>query len=539
MSDAIPLPAHPDLDQYEKLAKELLEACKGDDPGAVRDWAARWSADAIPLVTKIRAEKIVKLADAQFFLARAHGFESWPKFANHVDALNRAGSPDAIFEAAADAIITGDVDTLARLLQENPDLVRQRSNREHRSTLLHYVSANGIEDFRQKTPPNILDITRALLDAGADVNAESDAYGGRSMTLGLVATSVHPRDTGLQIPLLELLLERGAIFELEPGDAVRSCLANGCEEAAEYLASRGAELDLMGAAGLGRLETVKRLFADATAEERESAFLYACGYGWNDVVEFMLDAGVPAGVSPKNGFSALHWAAEFGHLETVKLLLAHHAPLEVKNVYGGTVLGQAVWSAIHEPRPDHLKIIELLVAAGAKVGEDWFTGRQEIDAALQRGPRSESRAADPAEEKPHDLVVALKGLGQIERDAGNREAALARYEEAVAVCRLLGESNLLAHTIRHVADIHYEMGRTDLAEAAYEEALAIYRRQKPGALELANAIRGFAVLKDEAGLLDEAERLWEEAHTLYIAANVPPGVAESAERLARLRKARS
>ena len=38
-----------------------------------------------------------------------------------------------------------------------PELIRQRSSREHRSTLLHYVSANGIEDFRQRTPPNIVD----------------------------------------------------------------------------------------------------------------------------------------------------------------------------------------------------------------------------------------------------------------------------------------------------------------------------------------------------------------------------------------------
>ena len=57
--------------------------------------------------------------------------------------------------------------------------------REHRSTLLHYVSANGVEDFRQKTPANIVEITRLLLKAGADVNAESESYGGRSTTLGL------------------------------------------------------------------------------------------------------------------------------------------------------------------------------------------------------------------------------------------------------------------------------------------------------------------------------------------------------------------
>lgn len=62
-----------------------------------------------------------------------------------------------------------------RLLHDHPELVRARSTREHRSTLLHYVSANGVEDFRQKTPKNILDITKLLLTAGADVNAESGA----------------------------------------------------------------------------------------------------------------------------------------------------------------------------------------------------------------------------------------------------------------------------------------------------------------------------------------------------------------------------
>jgi len=45
---------------------------------------------------------------------------------------------------------------------------------DHEST----VSANGVEDFRQKTPENIVAIARVLLEAGADVTAESDAYVG-------------------------------------------------------------------------------------------------------------------------------------------------------------------------------------------------------------------------------------------------------------------------------------------------------------------------------------------------------------------------
>src|SRR3954468_4108646 len=225
MSDAVPLPPHPHLGYYKKLAKDLLKAHASDDPAALRNWAKQLlSADQ---VERLRSAKIDKLADAQFLIARAHGFASWPKFARHVDELQHADSSDSKFEQAADAIVSGDIATLRRLLDENPDLIRQRSSRSHRSTLLHYVSANGIEDFRQRTPANIVDITRLLLDRGADVNAESDAYAGRSLTLGLVATSVHPEAAGVQIELMELLLARGALIELHPGEAVRACLANG------------------------------------------------------------------------------------------------------------------------------------------------------------------------------------------------------------------------------------------------------------------------------------------------------------------------
>jgi hypothetical protein len=86
-----------------------------------------------------------------------------------------AHSPVSAFETAVDAIVSGDLATLEKLLSATPKLARARSTREHRSTLLHYVSANGVEDFRQKTPKNIVEITKLLLTAGADVNAESDA----------------------------------------------------------------------------------------------------------------------------------------------------------------------------------------------------------------------------------------------------------------------------------------------------------------------------------------------------------------------------
>ena len=74
-----------------------------------------------------------------------------------------------------------------------------------------------------------------------------------------------------------------------------------------------------------------------------------------------------------------------------------------------------------------------------------------------------------------------------------------------------------------------------LAEPCFLEALSIYRgHEHARPLDLANAIRSFAVLKDEVGAVEEAKRLWQEAHDLYVTGNVSAGVAESAARLALL-----
>jgi ankyrin repeat protein len=560
MSYALPLPSHPHLGYYRKLAKELLKARTSEDPIALRAWTKQFvPADQIEQVeTHLRSATIDKLADAQFLIARAHGFASWPKFARHVEELQHAGSPDAKFEEAADAIASGDIATLRRLLDESPELIRQRSSRDHRSTLLHYVSANGIEDFRQHTPQNIVELTRLLLDAGADVNAESDAYGGHSMTLGLVATSVHPEAAGVQIELMELLLARGALLERVPGEAVRGCLANGRPLAARFLASRGAYLHFENAAGVGRLDRVKELVATTPEQELGKGFVWACAYGYNDIVQFLLDYGVDPAAGAGIDMTGLHLAAHEGHLDTVKLLIAHNAPIEAKNMYGGTVLGQTLWSVIHHPMPAHREIVETLLAAGAKVEDDWFTGNGSIDELLLRTRPSQSNDANPIHELVHrgrrarfaqpeearelfaeaaamaresgarrELVEALKGIAQIERDLGRRSEALPFYEEAVTVCRELADPLLLAHTLRHLGDLHHDDARDDLAEPLYAEALALYRTSDAPPLDLANALRSLAIVKD-------TEALWEEAFHLYVATNVPPGVAESALRLARL-----
>jgi tetratricopeptide (TPR) repeat protein len=133
------------------------------------------------------------------------------------------------------------------------------------------------------------------------------------------------------------------------------------------------------------------------------------------------------------------------------------------------------------------------------------------------------------------LIQGLKGLGQIERDLNKGDAALAFYEEAVALCREHGDALLLAHTVRHLGDIHQDAGRDDSAAPCYHEALSIYRSHKETSpLDLANAVRPFALHKERVGQVEEAKRLWAEARDLYGVANVSQGVAESSRRLARL-----
>lgn len=329
--------------------------------------------------------------DARTILVRSHHFENWDQFAMHDGALKDGASTVARFERAVDAIVAGNAPVLEELLRHDPDLIRARSIRRHHSMLLHYVGANGVEAFRQRTPPNAVQMAEMLLEAGADVDAVADMYGGGCTTLGLVATSIHPKVAGVLHALIDVLLAHGARLESRgAGRAtplVNGCLANGRGDAAEFLASRGAPLDLEAAAGVGRLDLVKSFFnpdgslaENATASQMKDGFTWACEYGRTHVVEYLLDRGIDAGerLSRPHGQTGLHWAAYGGHLDTVNALLRRRAPLDVKDgSFGGTPLGWALhrWNERKQEgsaAEAWYAVVACLVAAGAPVEADWL-----------------------------------------------------------------------------------------------------------------------------------------------------------------------
>lgn len=290
------------------------------------------------------------------------------------------------FEAAATAVVDGDEATLRQLLRDEPELIRARSTYSHRATLLNYVGANGVE--RQETPANAVRIATILLDAGAEVDAVADLYGGTT-TLGLVATSVFPELAGVQDALLTLLLQRGARLDIAVakdytrGHVVNACLANGRPTAAAFLASRGAHVDLSGAAGLGRLDLVSNFLGAAgepkpgvTPGEVEDALRWAADYGHTAVIERLLASAIDVGaLLGRERYTALHAAAYAGHADTVAFLLSRGAPLDVKDSeYHSTPLGWAVYALANTEsstkKASLHQVIAQLTAAGARLDED-------------------------------------------------------------------------------------------------------------------------------------------------------------------------
>lgn len=124
---------------------------------------------------------------------------------------------------------------------------------------------------------------------------------------------------------------------------------------------------------------------DRHPEELAEALSCACFLGALETAEFLLGRGVAPTGGDGTGLNAFHWSANRAQLGSVRLLLRHGAPLEVRNAYGGTVLGGAVWAAIHESKPGHLAVIEELLRAGAAISEaEYPTGVPDLDALLAR-----------------------------------------------------------------------------------------------------------------------------------------------------------
>ncbi|HTT22038.1 MAG TPA: ankyrin repeat domain-containing protein [Candidatus Sulfotelmatobacter sp.] len=335
------LPEKPNLQHLKYQAKDLLKGHRAHDPSVaqrIREFHPRWTkaSDA-----EIFAAHLT-LSDAQLAIAREYGFASWtrlkrrierPKPADAVTLPHHERIEDPIFRLAVDLIDAGDVEELRDHLKKHPALAHRRvefegGNYFRNPSLLEFIAENPVR--RRKLPNNIVGIARVILDAGVEPSAVNEV-------LMLVATGCVPRECGVQIPLIDLLCDRGA----DPSHAAEVAAVLFEMQAVDALVERGAHMTLPLAAAMGKINEVRGFLKKADPHRRHLALAVASQYGHTEIVALLLDAGEdPNRFNPVGGHShstPLHQAAGNGHLEVVKLLVARGARTDVKDIlFGGT-----------------------------------------------------------------------------------------------------------------------------------------------------------------------------------------------------------
>jgi len=330
------LPPNPNLDHLKYQAKDLLKertAHTLDAAQRIREFHPRFrrATDAEIFDTQL------SLSDAQLTIAREYGFPSWARLKRHIekptlsdrlDLPHQQRIENTTFRHAVELLDAGDVAGLRAHLNQHPNLVHQHvvfegGNYFREPTLLEFVAENPV---RQGTlPANAVNVARVILDAGPSQSA-------RNETLMLVSTGSVARECRLQVPLINILCDHGA----DPNSALHAAALHGELEAVKALIARGARIDLPVATALGRMEDARRLLAGASSEDRHLALTLAADFGHVEIVRLLLDAGEdPNRYNPVGGHShttPLHQAAGRGHGEVVRLLAESGARLDVKDI---------------------------------------------------------------------------------------------------------------------------------------------------------------------------------------------------------------
>ena len=295
------------------------------------------------------------------------------------------------FEDAVDAVISGDTETLKTLLRREPDLIHMRSSRAHRAMLIHYVAANGVEDERQRTPINAVDVANVLIDAGAEIDATFLDGGSGTTPLVSLVTSFHPHKSGVAAELVSVFVNAGARVDGIKGDGEPLRLALGFEypESVRALLECGAKImNVEIAAGLGELELVEKFVDEGgiSRSELEEAFWCACKYGHTEVAEWFLKRGVDIDARSGANNTGLMLASQRGRKDTVEMLLGCGASVALKNDFGGSALGSTMYFLANHSviDADYAGVIELLLNAGSRYDFANTTGDDRVDDMLRK-----------------------------------------------------------------------------------------------------------------------------------------------------------
>ncbi len=333
-------PYREDIEYYEERAHGLLASAWDGVPGALEVF------DGVPLTDE----------GAHIVLAQAHGCEDWKALKANI----RKPRP---FARAYQAVETQDPGELQAILARDPWLVKASGT-------------NGNDLLGMATAKHDERLVRVLLDGGADVH-HRNVHGW---------TALHQAAYANQPRLAEVLLAAGARTDVEArgegGTPLTVALFWGHRETAGLLARHGIHPpNLRTAAGLGDLDLAAepeagrgyyrphsgfpRWWPAADPQEvLDEALAWAARNDRTEVFGDLLKRGARIDADVYRG-TALAWAAWRGLENATRTLLDLGANPNQRTGFGGPMHGEGVTALHLAAERGHLGVIHILLDAGA------------------------------------------------------------------------------------------------------------------------------------------------------------------------------
>ena len=359
----------------------------------IREWHPRFSASSDQEILDAPFSD----EDARLVYAREHGFDSWEELTERLKLLasDSTAAASEPFLCAFRALQAADVALLRAWLDRNPQLAKERGTngnsllnlavslaaKAEREVAIALVEAllgagadvndangRGWTPVHQAAYSNQRDMAELLIRSGADLDADAHGSGGTPLIVALFWGHREMAD----------LLGR---YSLAPGN-LRVAAGLGNRELLErcFSGERTLTPEACAARGFYRPHSGFPDWQPSTdpQEVLDEALVWASKSGRTEVLARLVRAGARLDADPYRG-TPLIWAAYRDRMETAGWLIDHGAPINQKATFGGPAHGQGVTALHAAAQTGHLAMVQLLVSkrADITITDDLYHGDPE------------------------------------------------------------------------------------------------------------------------------------------------------------------